>query len=369
MATYEGTWAYRDRFHEDFARTYFRPFGDFALSSIGVGTYLGDPTDEADAAYHEAIVEALESGVNVLDTASNYRCQRSERVVGNAIADSELQRDEVFVATKGGFLPFDSERPDDPGQYLYEEFVATGVVDREDLARGQHCIAPEFIDDQLDQSLANLGVDSVDLYYVHNPETQLEVRSRKEVYDQLEVTFEVLERRASEGDLGAYGVATWEAFRVPEGEESYLSLPEIVARADQAAETVDNDESHFEAIQLPFNVYMADAFTTPGQETAGSDDDTDPKPTSVLEAAHTAEIDVFTSASLMQGKLAREMPDRVEAELLGETRAQRAINFARSAPGVICALVGMGSPEHVAENVAAGTFEPLGASAFDAIFE
>jgi aryl-alcohol dehydrogenase-like predicted oxidoreductase len=362
MATYEGTWAYRDRFHGGFARTYFRPFGDFALSSIGVGTYLGDPTDAADEAYHEAIVEALESGVNVLDTAINYRCQRSERVVGQAIDDSEVQRDSVFVATKGGFLPFDGSRPDDPGQYLYQEFVDPGIVDRDDLARGQHCIAPEFIDAQLDQSLSNLGVDSVDLYYVHNPETQLEVRSRGAVYDQLEATFEVLERRASDGDLGAYGVATWEAFRVESAGDSYLSLPEIIARAESAAATVGNDESHFAAIQLPFNVYMADAFTTPSH-------DTDDGPKSVLEVAHEAEVGVFTSASLMQGKLTREMPDRVEAELSGETRAQRAINFARSAPGVTTALVGMGSPEHVEENVAAGTFEPLGAAAFDAIFE
>jgi len=362
MATYEGTWAYRDRFHEGFARTYFRPFGDFALSSVGVGTYLGDPTDETDEQYHEAIVSALESGVNVLDTAINYRCQRSERVVGEAIADSETQRDEVFVATKGGFLPFDGSRPDDPGRYLHEEFVASGLADRDDLAMGQHCIAPGYIDDQLDRSLDNLELDSVDLYYVHNPETQLEERSREAVYDQLEATFEVLERRASDGDLGAYGVATWEAFRVPQSHDSYLSLPEVLARAEQAAETVGTDESHFQAVQLPFNVYMADAFTTRSHDTPEG-------PKSVLEVAHEADLHVFTSASLMQGKLAEEMPERVAAELAGDTRAQRAINFARSAPGVTCALVGMGSPEHVEENVAAGTHEPLGAGAFDAIFE
>jgi aryl-alcohol dehydrogenase-like predicted oxidoreductase len=67
--------------------------------------------------------------------------------------------------------------------------------------------------------------------------------------------------------------------------------------------------------------------------------------------------------------LASSLPSAVAAELAGDTTAQRAINFARSAPGVTTALVGMSSPAHVAENVAAGTFDPLGASAFDAIFE
>ena len=358
MATYEGTWAYRDRFHEQFARTYFRPFGELAVSSIGVGTYLGDPTDAADERYHEAIVEALASGSNVIDTAINYRHQRSERVVGRAIDDADVDRENVLLTTKGGFLPFDGSRPDDPGRYLYEEFVASGPVSREDLVAGQHCLAPGFIDGQLDRSLDNLGVDHIDLYYLHNPETQLQDRSREAVYDQLEATFERLERRVTDGDIGAYGVATWDAFRVPEGDPSHLSLPEVIERAERAAATVGTDRDHFEAIQLPFNVSMGDAFTA-GVHGGRS----------ALTVAHEHDLHVFTSASLMQGQLAEEMPSRVEAELAGETRAQRAINFARSAPAVTSALVGMGSAEHVTENVAAGTFEPMGANAFDAIFE
>ncbi len=357
MATREATWAYRDD-HDEFARTFYRRFGDGVVSSIGIGTYLGDPTDERDEQYHDAIVTALESGINVVDTAINYRHQRSERVVGDAVADADVDREAIAVATKGGFVPFDGARPADPGAFVRSEYLDTGIVDRDDLVAGQHCIAPDYIDDQLDRSLANLGLDTIDLYYVHNPETQLQVRSRADVYEGLQATFERLEQRAGEGDIGAYGVATWNAFRVGPDEDSYLSLPEVIDRAERAAEAVGHETSHFEAIQLPFNVYMADAFTAAVHDGR-----------SALEVAHEADVDVFTSASLMQGKLAREMPDRVEAELDGETRAQRAINFARSAPGVTTALVGMGSPDHVEENVTAGTFEPLGADAFDAIFE
>ncbi len=114
MATAQGTFDYKER-HDGFARTYFRRVGDRAVSSIGLGTYLGDPDDETDDAYREAIQLALESGVNVVDTAINYRHQRSERVVGEALAESDVPREAVFVATKGGFLPFDGDRPDDPG--------------------------------------------------------------------------------------------------------------------------------------------------------------------------------------------------------------------------------------------------------------
>ncbi|WP_247007739.1 aldo/keto reductase [Halorientalis litorea] len=362
MATREATWAYRDDHHERFARTYFRAFGNCVVSSVGIGTYLGDPTDEADEGYRDAVGRAVASGVNVVDTAINYRNQRSERVVGDALAAADVDREAILVATKGGFVPFDGERPADPGRYVREEYVETGLVDRDELVHGQHCIAPDYIDDQLDRSLDNLGLDTVDLYYVHNPETQLESKSRGEVYDQLEATFTRLEKRAAAGDIRHYGVATWEAFRVPSDHDAYLSLPEIVARARAASDAAGTAATHLRAIQLPFNVFMADAFTVTAHDGAEG-------PQSALWFANDAGLDVFTSASLMQGQLTEEMPGDVEARLDGDTRAQRALNFARSAPGVTSSLVGMGSPEHVAENVDAGTFEPLGAGAFDAVFE
>jgi len=360
MATANATWNYRDR-HDGFARTYFRAFGDCVVSSVGVGTYLGEPTDTADGAYQEAVTEALESGVNLVDTAVNYRCQRSERVVDEAIEEAGVDREAVVVATKGGVLPFDGSPPENPGRYIREAYVEPGLVDPDGLVGGRHCLSPAFIDDQVDRSRSNLGLDTIDLYYLHNPETQLQECSREAVYDQLEAAFEVLERRVQAGDTRHYGVATWEAFRVEQGASSYLSVPAVVERARAAAETVGAATTNLRAIQLPFNVYMADAFTVPSQE--------DPDgPHSVLQFAAESGLDVFTSASIMQGRLAEEMPAEVEAKLAGETRAHRAINFARSAPGVTCSLVGMGSPEHVAENVAAGTFEPLGAEAFDAVF-
>jgi aryl-alcohol dehydrogenase-like predicted oxidoreductase len=82
MVTSGATRTYRDRFADEFARAYFRRFGETVVSSVGVGTYLGDPTDEADDDYRASIRTALERGVNVVDTAINYRHQRSERVVG-----------------------------------------------------------------------------------------------------------------------------------------------------------------------------------------------------------------------------------------------------------------------------------------------
>jgi len=339
------------------------------VSSIGLGTYLGDPTPAVDDAYREAIGLALRSGVNHVDTAVNYRCGRAERVVGEAVRNSPIDRDATAVATKGGFLPFDGERPADPSAYVRGRFVESGIVNPADLANGSHAIAPGYLEWSLDRSLDRLGLGAIDCYYVHNPETQLAVRSAEAVYDALEDAFRMLERRRVAGDVGSYGVATWHAFRVDEGDERYLSLAEVLSRAEAAGEAVGPDDDHgFEAIQVRSTSGMADAFTRANQRPPDAERD---EAVSTLEFAHEAGLSVVTSASVGQGELAVDgaIPADVDDTLAGETPAQRAINFARSAPGVTSSLVGASDLNHVRENVAAGTFDPLGASAFDAVFE
>jgi aryl-alcohol dehydrogenase-like predicted oxidoreductase len=362
MATASGTWAYRDRFGDSYGRTYFRRFGPGVVSSIGAGTYLGDPTEAVDERYQRALVEALEHGCNLVDTAINYRAQRSERTVGRAIREADVARESVVVATKGGFVPFDGSVPADRTAYVRREFLETGRLDPSSLARGSHSLDPDYLETMLDRSLSNLGLDRIDLYYVHNPETQLHARDREAVYDALEAAFERLERRRAAGDVGAYGVATWQAFRVSTDHPQYLSLPAVVDRARAAAETVGTDAHGLAAVQLPFNVVMADAFTKAVHPTEAG-------PRSALAYAQEAGLNVFASASIAQGDLAAGLPSVFDGIPAGDTAAQQAINFARSAPAVTAALVGTSSREHVAENLAAGTFDPLGANAFDDVFE
>jgi aryl-alcohol dehydrogenase-like predicted oxidoreductase len=361
MATKEATWNYRDRFNDRFARTYFRGFAGTAVSSIGIGTYLGEATDEADKRYLKALSEAIESGVNVIDTARNYRHGRSEHVVGEAIRAAKIEREAVLLCSKAGFVAFESERPADPAGYIRDRYIDTGLATSDDIVKG-NCITPAFVSAQLDASLSALGVDTIDLHYIHNPETQLERFDHETVYEQLEETFTMLERRAAAGDIQHYGVASWDSFRVPKSAPNYLSLPEIVRRARAAAVRAGNTATHLRAIQLPFNIGMADAFTVASHVGAEG-------PQSALWFAQNAGLNVFTSASILQGSLASKMPEDVADRIEGETLAQKAINFARSGPGITASLVGMGSPEHVSENIAAGMFRPLGASVFDDVFE
>src|SRR3982751_2131411 len=107
-ATAAGTRRFAQR--GDAARTDFHNIlpRRLTVSALGLGTYLGDCTDEEDRAYTQTVHAAVRSGINVIDTASNYRCQRSERAVGRAleevVASGEARRDEIVVCTKGGYV-------------------------------------------------------------------------------------------------------------------------------------------------------------------------------------------------------------------------------------------------------------------------
>ena len=56
------------------------------LSSVGLGTYIGSPDDQTDFDVYNAVkLMILSGGINVLDTAINYRCQKAERTIGAAL--------------------------------------------------------------------------------------------------------------------------------------------------------------------------------------------------------------------------------------------------------------------------------------------
>ena len=205
-ATREGTARYRERFAGS-KPGHFREAGGLWLSSIGLGTYLGEPTTACDARYREAIIRAVQAGANVLDSAVNYRHQRSERAIAAALSDliaqGAVERDEIFLATKGGFLTFDADEPQNPSAYFEEKLIRTGLVRPEEVAAGCHVMSPRYLEHQIEVSRRNLGVETIDLYYLHNPETQLAEVARQEFFRRLTAAFAALDKGVSEGKIRA----------------------------------------------------------------------------------------------------------------------------------------------------------------------
>ncbi|HEV2352528.1 MAG TPA: aldo/keto reductase [Terriglobia bacterium] len=360
-ATPAGTARFESRFAARLPG-HFRNANGLRLSSIGLGTYLGEPTASHDALYHHAIERAVEMGSNVIDSAINYRHQRSERAIGVALADlmrnGQLKRDEIFVATKGGFLTFDADEPADPAAYFQEHLIRTGLIRPEEVAAGCHVMSPKYLESQIEASRKNLGLETIDLYYVHNPETQLSEVSHDEFYRRLEAAFVALEKAAGEGKIRSYGTATWNAYRAgPESREA-MSLQEVFRVAERAG----GRHHHFRAIQLPFNLAMPEALLARTQPWQG-------ERVPALQVARTQGLAVFASASLLQSQLARGIPPEIQKSLPGlASDAQRAIQFARSAPGITCALVGMSQIQHAEENLGTAQVAPLALDQFRRIF-
>jgi aryl-alcohol dehydrogenase-like predicted oxidoreductase len=330
-------------FHRHFPRK-------LTVSALGIGSYLGDCTDADDERYRHVVRAAITSGVNIVDTASNYRCQRSERAVGQAVVEAiaagDVRRDELLICTKGGYVALDGEPPSSREiylQWLDATFFAPGLVAREELARSGHSLAPRFLAHQLAQSRANLGLTTIDLYYLHNPEEQLLVLDRASFRDRMRAAFELLEERAVTGEIAGYGCATWLGFRVPPDHRQHLTLADLVAIAREVGGTTH----HFRAVQLPVSLAMPEAARLPTQPLGK-------KLIPLLAAAAALGLGVVASAPLMQGRLTAGLPEAIR-ELFPSctTDAQRALRFTSSLPGIATALVGMRSPEHMRENLGA----------------
>lgn len=282
------------RFHARHpARDHARTFGELALSSVGIGTYLGPADDATDARYTAAISRAIELGINVIDTASNYRGGRSERCVGRAVATAA--RDELVIASKAGFLP-----TRDPAPY-----IAAGLARADEIAAGCHCMTPAYLADQLAKSRVNTGLSTIDVYYLHNPETQLEEVDRTTFLARMRAAFAALEAAGDAGHLRWYGTATWNGYREP----GLLDLSELVGLAREVA----GDRHRFKFVQLPLNQRMPEAIP-------------------LLATAHELGMYVMSSASILQGKLAGTL------------------EWTRTRPQLGTALVGMSRVEHVEAN-------------------
>jgi aryl-alcohol dehydrogenase-like predicted oxidoreductase len=361
-ATAEGTLRYAARFQGRAAPGHFREIrGGLVLSSIGIGTYLGEPDEATDGAYTDTVVAAVEGGINVVDSAINYRFQRSERAVGEALRElfhKGFGRDEIMVCTKAGFLTPDGEMPADPNMYFSQEFLERGVFRVEDIAAGCHCMAPGYLADQLDRSRRNLGLETIDVFYLHNPETQLSEVPPEEFRQRIREAFLFLEAAVASKQIRAYGMATWNSFREDPKEAGFLSLAEMV----QIAKDVAGDDHHFRFVQLPFNLAMPEALTRPNQAVDG-------RSVPMVQAARAAGVALVTSAALLQGQLTKNLPAFINGALGLKDNASLALQFARSVPGLTTALVGMSQVRHVKANLELIGVQPASREQFMKLFE
>ena len=341
FATPEGTKNFTAK-HDSIPEKNFNIFQDLNLSNVGIGTYLGNPDSDTDIIVKNAVKKSVLAGMNVIDTAINYRAQKAERSVGQAISElvneNKISRDEIFISTKNGYVTNDGDIQEDLMQYIIRELGKPGIVKEGDISSGYHCMTIPYLEDQLNRSLKNLQLECIDLIYLHNAvEGNLEM-PKETFLQKLKDVFEFYEQKRKDGKIRFYGMASWDCFRVAEDHKTFLSLEKVI----EIAKSVGGDDHGFRFIQLPYNLHFDQAFMQKNQLVDG-------KSASILDSAKQLNVGVFTSVPLMQGKLLDWAKDKPAFSAVSPSVGL--LQFIRSTPGVLAPLVGQKSDEHVTENL------------------
>lgn len=347
-ATTEGTRRYRARFASSVDPSHFRFYNDLWLSSVGVGVYMSESDADTVARCREAVIGGLESGCNYVDVAFSYRSLLGEQIVGQALgaafAQGIVTRDEVVVSASGGAVYFEGEYPTDAAAFVKRNLIDARMAAADEFAQGwHHCLSPRYLREQFRRSLTNLGLGALDVYYLQNPEVQRAERGPEVFRQRLLAAFAELETQVEAERLAFYGLATEEGFRVRPQDPAFISLEQVVELARMAG----GDHHRFRYVMAPFNLAMRELMVHQNQTVRG-------KGMTLLEAARELDVVVIGSGTLWGGELARTLPQAVrDAFPQAETHAQAAIQFARSAPGLATAVVGVETPRQVTENLAA----------------
>jgi aryl-alcohol dehydrogenase-like predicted oxidoreductase len=366
-ANSEGSKAYVARFQDRLAEAHFSDFLNtrIKLSSLGVGTFPGAADDVTDVAVAAIVAQALQAGINVIDTGAHYRYGRAPRAAGAGIARAMaagIRREEFFVLGKGGFLTFPEGRPEDPAAFFRDEIAAKGLGKEEDLAQGVHCLSPEYLLWQLDQVRRQTGLETLDVFLVDQPEVHIPLIGKERLHQKLLAVFAALEEAVRAGKLRYYGISTFHACRVETDHLLFQSLTSLIGLAEKAAG--QGNRHHLRVVQMPFNALMPEAYTRFSQVTGQGNI------ASTIQAAFQLKLTVMASHPLGKGLLAREevpalqtaMPELANA-------AQRAMQFVRSTPGVGTALVGLSDPAHLADLLAVAQNLPLPKERYLAMYE
>jgi aryl-alcohol dehydrogenase-like predicted oxidoreductase len=347
-ATKEGTFAYLKQF-SDYNRSFYRYSGDFFVSSVGLGTFRKEPYREENYVlnYKDAVKTAIENGINHIDTAINYRYQVSEQEIGEALEElfkyGVAKREALVITSKAGFIPLEFPFPENPYDWIEENILKKGLAVKDEVVIDQHCMAPEFLRWSVERSLENLKLDTLDILYLHNPETQLGYVDRDVVMGRIKEAFKLFETFVEEGKIRAYGIASWNAFLYEEGHTEYLSLSEIM----DIAREVGGESHHFKYVQSPFNLGKPHAYNYSNQKGP------DGKYYTLMQAAYGYGLGLFASSSLLQmnlfkGKFSEGIRDALQTKDL--TDVITALQFARSG-NVLSGLFGSIDPQHIKENL------------------
>lgn len=310
----------------------------FTSLPIAMGTFIGDFSDEDSRKYEESLTYGINKGVNFIDTAICYRGMRSEKDVGRVLQrlfteKADIKRNEIIISSKAGIIFGDISVPIRPIEYLENILIGEGIVKVEDInitEQFRHTLNPRFYEHAIEKSKENLGIDTIDIHYIHEPEASKSVMESEVFYSKLEKLFEFYESQVEKGNIVNYGMATWSAFITMENSKEYISLEKVV----DIAKKVAGEKHHFKFIQLNYNKINTAANTLKNQKIKG-------KYYTAIEAAN--ELGIITNINAPLNQMQKLNEERYSVEEM--------LKFAIDTKGVYAAMVGNKQIQHLKDNM------------------
>ncbi len=211
------------------------------ISKIGFGAYRISIKSEE---HKQALIHALNSGCNLIDTSSNYCDGESEELIGQVLAENSQFN--PIIITKAGYIQ-------GKNLAIIDELNSNGKAE-EDLVEIsenlKHSIHPDFLEDQINRSLYRLQKESIDVFLLHNPEYYFKVdgSTHEQYYERIEKAFKFLEEKIEQGKIKSYGISS-NTF------PKQLNAPDVtnLEKVYEIAQTIKKDHN-FKFIQFPLNL-------------------------------------------------------------------------------------------------------------------
>lgn len=292
------------------------------LPKYGIGTYKSAINQE------QIIKYAISKNVKLIDTAPNYNDGQSQIFIGNILKSLDKKTEKPIISSKAGFFAKSSKI-----------FTKQSLNENKFNIIGNHCMDVKFIDMQIQENLEQLHINSIDILFLHNPETQLKAISKKELLYKIRDVFEILEEYCSKKMIKSYGISTWDGFG--EMDNGKIILEEILDIAEHV-----NKNHNFKYIQLPNSLVKYELLSELLFKSNG-----------FLETANKNKIKVLSSSPLHHGQL----PKIVQQEFAnyfksGITISQFCLLFVNSFIELDTILVGASSENQLNENLLTFTF-------------
>lgn len=221
------------------------------MSNFAFGTYR--VTDQ-NPQHIQAIIDAVDAGVRLIDTSTNYMDGAAEKAIAKALRHfKEDTRKEVEIVSKFGYTQGSN-------MLKHKEEPFEDVVEYSESCF--HSISKSFMLNQLEQSLLRLELTSIDCYLLHNPEYYIlnalnkgmpQDEALDNMFDRIFDVFVALEEQVSNGTIKSYGISS-NSFSKDHNNVEFLPYEDLITLADRAAEMVGNETHSFTTIQLPINI-------------------------------------------------------------------------------------------------------------------